>query len=119
MKKFASTLVLVVAAVSLAGCKPKLDSKKLEGGIKDHFTKGGLETSEVTCPKNIEAAQGGTFECTGKTKEGDLVVTVTQKDAKGNVTFVLKTLAGKSLAELTGEAAKAGAESETEGGDGE
>lgn len=104
MKKLASALVLLLAASSLVGCKKVIKHQELEKVIKEQLkTNVGWEAS-ITCPANQEFKAGSTFDCDGKATDGKvaekpIVVTVTQKDDKGNVAFNLKSVDGKPAAE--------------------
>ncbi len=104
MKKLTLVLAIVLAAAPLVGCKHKLKTDSLEGVIKTQLKKNGLDGS-VTCPKDVEAKAGGTFDCSGKANDKAIVVSVTQKDDKGNVTIVLKTIDGKTPGEYAAAAA--------------
>jgi hypothetical protein len=81
---------LLVAAISVlaTGCGDStLDSDKLESEIAPGVEEQtGTRDVEVTCPADIEAEEGGEFEC-GLTAEGGIEakVVVTQEDDDGNV----------------------------------
>jgi hypothetical protein len=90
-----SVLALALAATSLTGCKKILKTEKIEAAAKDHLKKAAGWDATISCPKTVDVKTGGTFECTGKADGKDIVLTVTQKDDKGNVTIVLKSIDGK------------------------
>lgn len=90
---------LGAAGVSLllAGCGKKLDMDLVNKSISDGIASQlGLADAVVTCPQEAPPAKAGeSFECEAKPKEGGLLVLkVTQKDDKGDVTWELARIEG-------------------------
>lgn len=91
--KLASAL-LVLLAVGVAGCGKKIDGPKLEEAIKTgiHDQVKGAEVKSMSCPTDVEAKAGGTFECKGEDKDGtQLVVAVKITDDDGKVSWEIKS----------------------------
>ena len=83
-------LVATIATIALFGaaCTSTLDTDGLEEQILSRMEElGGLEVTGVTCPQDIEAEAGATFECTATGEGVEWVVQVTQTDDRGNVEF--------------------------------
>ena len=80
--------LLVTALLLVAGCGDStIDADKLEGEIAPGVEEQtGTRDVEVSCPDDIEAEEGGEFEC-DLTAEGGIEakVAVTQEDDDGNV----------------------------------
>jgi hypothetical protein len=89
-----SRLVVPIVGAALmlgAGCTPKLDTNQLELELKTQIEEQ-LGASDVTveCPADISAEAGATFECTASDLGGrSFVVTVTQSDDEGNVSWAI------------------------------
>jgi hypothetical protein len=70
------------------------------GKVKSHISAGlqsqvGLEIVSVTCPNSREMKANDAFDCDAMPRiGGKLVVTVTQKDAEGNVDWSLEKIVG-------------------------
>lgn len=78
--------VVAVLAVTGAACSSTLDTQGLEEQIVALLEeRGGPEVTEVTCPDDVEAEAGATFECTATGDGVEWVVQVTQTDDQGNV----------------------------------
>ena len=92
-----SSSLPILAAVILAatGCTRSLDMAALDRSIRAGIDKQlQLPIATVSCPAGDRALRAGDkFDCTATPKEGGrLTVTVTQKDAAGNVSWeVTKT----------------------------
>lgn len=79
------TAVAVLALIG-AACTSTLDTEGLEEQIAALLDeRGGPEVTEVTCPDDIEAEAGATFECAATGDGVEWVVRVTQTDDQGNV----------------------------------
>jgi hypothetical protein len=87
--------VLAPALALLAGCSTSLDMAALNQSISTGINQQlALPIASVTCPTEPRALQAGdTFECVATPQAGGkLTITVTQKDAAGNVAWeVTKT----------------------------
>ena len=82
--------LLGAGALALAGCgDKKLDTGKLEGKIKAGIEKqAGIKIKSVDCPSDVKVKKGNTFKCKAHTTTGQTaIVTVTQQDDKGNVSY--------------------------------
>lgn len=88
----AGLLVIAPLLLSLAACSTSntLEAEDLNeqiaAGLQDMFE---IEAT-VECPDDIEAEEGGTFECTAEDSAGtSLPVQVTQTDDDGNVDWTM------------------------------
>lgn len=74
-----------VIAVGLAACTATIDSADLESQLAEQFgEETGIEGLEVSCPDDIEAEQGKTFECEVSAPDGtSQSVEVTLTDDEG------------------------------------
>jgi Domain of unknown function (DUF4333) len=82
--------LLAAFALGVTGCgDKKLDTKKLEGKIKDGIEKqAGVKIKSVDCPGDVKVKKGDTFNCKATTEKGQSAnVKVTQQDDKGNVNY--------------------------------
>ncbi len=63
----------------------------LETGISDQVKKDtGAKEVKVTCPDEVEAKAGGTFECDVDADGNTATFLITQKDDNGNVRWEVK-----------------------------
>ena len=79
-------LVFASSVVGLAACssETKIDSSKAEDLVRSVVH--GAPVKSVTCPDDITAKQGGTFECTVTFENGQQATTgVKMTDNDGNV----------------------------------
>lgn len=77
---------MAIFALLGAACTSMLDTDGLEEQIVALLEeRGDLEVTGVTCPDDIEAEAGATFECTATGDDVEWVVQVTQTDDRGNV----------------------------------
>ncbi len=86
----ARRLAVVAASVGLlAACTKTLDSGKLESTLKtDIAKKAGTAVKSVSCPDNVKAEKGNTFQCTLVAGDGTTHhVKITQTDDSGHVTY--------------------------------
>ena len=61
-RRFLAAPAVLLVAAALPGCgKTTIDSKKLEKLIAENFT--GATVKSVSCPSNVEAKRGYTFNC--------------------------------------------------------
>jgi len=97
--------VLALGAVATAGCggddndnssatapaqTRTVDDQQVEQGIDMQLSKPDNAVTKVSCPSDVEVAQGGTFNCSVTYANGATgKVTVTQKGAN-NYTYALK-----------------------------
>jgi hypothetical protein len=80
-------LLLVAGAAALSGCAKSIDDEKAEKFIAKSVTQQvGAKVKSVSCPSNLTAKKGETFECTVNGTDGTSgKATVTEKDDEGNV----------------------------------
>jgi hypothetical protein len=81
-------VALAGATLLLAACggDDTLDTEKAASEIRRGLEgQTGLEVDGVTCPEEILADAGATFECVATLEGQRLQITVTQKDDDGNV----------------------------------
>lgn len=85
------TRAISLAAIALlaAACSRPLDidglESQLEAQVEQELATEGLT---VTCPDDVKAEAGSTFTCEASEASGaTMVITVTQKDDQGNVTW--------------------------------
>jgi hypothetical protein len=65
-----------------------IDSARLETAIQEEIEKSVTgATAEVSCPDDIKAEAGSTFDCTATVNGQQATIVVTQKDGDGNVSF--------------------------------
>lgn len=89
--RLARVLVLVCIAAAATGCSKTLKIDDLETEIASQIdTQLGTEGNTVSCPDDVKAESGATFECTATLSTGDAAtVEVKQTDGDGNVTWTL------------------------------
>jgi hypothetical protein len=88
---FSRSSILIVAALGLAGCTRNLDMEKVKASIGDGIkTQTGATVKSVTCPEKREVKAQDSFDCTVQVDGGSVAVTVSQKDAAGNIGWELK-----------------------------
>jgi hypothetical protein len=83
-----AAIALALAALA-AACSRPLDIDGLESQLKEQV-ETELDTTglTVTCPDDVKAEAGSTFTCEASDPSGaTMVITVTQKDDQGNVTW--------------------------------
>ena len=86
MSRLVSSLVISVAAI--AGCKRTVKTAEVESWVKQRTTELGINASKVTCPKNIEAKEGKTFDCEVEVEGKTYTLVSTIKSVEGtNVKF--------------------------------
>ncbi|MGH2661409.1 MAG: DUF4333 domain-containing protein [Actinomycetota bacterium] len=84
-------VIIVIAALALAGCTQVLDEEQLESEISSGIEEQtGATGVSVECPEDVPLEQGNTFTCTATSDQGDVgQVQVTQTDDEGNVRWEL------------------------------
>jgi len=88
MKRLIVPLVALAAAGLLAGCSKSLDGSSIQGQIADGMATQAGGSWTVSCPSDIAIEQGSTFTCDATNADGTTsTITVTQKDADGNVSW--------------------------------
>jgi hypothetical protein len=88
----ATATLACLGVLLLAGCgKKKLDTAKIEDGVKQGLTeRTGARINSVACPDDVEAKQGDTFRCTVRVSTGErLPIEVVQEDGDGRVRWRL------------------------------
>ena len=80
---------LAAIAVLAAACSRPLDIDGLESQLKTDLEKEfDAKDLTVTCPDDVKAEAGSTFECQASDATGaTVVITVTQKNDQGEVTW--------------------------------
>lgn len=84
-------VMIMIAALALAGCTQVLDDQELESEISSGIEEQtGVTGVSVDCPSDVPLEQGNTFNCSATSDEGDVgQVQVTQTDDEGNVRWEL------------------------------
>jgi Domain of unknown function (DUF4333) len=77
-------------ALLLSGCQRTVNARSAEalvtGGIESH---SHLTVKEASCPTDVSAQAGATFQCTAKTdKRGRFILTVAILDDRGNLKVI-------------------------------
>jgi hypothetical protein len=84
-----SLMVVLVAALAVAGCETKIDDSKVEKTISTSIAdQVGAKVDSVDCPKDITAKKGGTFTCDVSGADGstgNAVVKMTDADGRFEV----------------------------------
>ena len=91
-------LLAVVAVLLATGCGTAvLDSNQVGDLIKDQIEKQtGATVASVQCPSDIEAKEGGAFQCTATAMDGSTAtIDVTQTSDNGNLTIEAPLLHAK------------------------
>jgi hypothetical protein len=86
------TAVLVVAMLAIAGGCTRtktLDGQGLDETLANDLSqKLNVQGFTVSCPDDVPAEAGGTFQCTATNPDGtQITLQVTQTDDQGNVTY--------------------------------
>ena len=86
------TLLVLVAMLAVVGACTRtrtLDASELNRQIAtDMQAKLGIEGVAVSCPDDVPAEAGRTFDCTATNPDGKtLTIEVTQTDDQGRVTY--------------------------------
>lgn len=76
-------LAIIIPLLSAAGCKKKMDSEDFESRLVKRTEELGLSGAKVSCPKNVEAKAGTSFECTVSTGGKDYLIVTTIKGVEG------------------------------------
>lgn len=79
----------VFAAVAFAGCGTTvIDADKAEELIVDNISGGEVKPESASCPDDVEAKKGETFECTIAFEDGsEGKATIHIKSDDGDITF--------------------------------
>jgi hypothetical protein len=90
---------LALAALIISGCSKSIDSAKAEKFIaKSVSAQVGAQVKSVSCPQDLTAKKGETFECTVTAVDGTTGKTrVTEKDDQGNVSVSAPFIHVRSL----------------------
>jgi Domain of unknown function (DUF4333) len=85
-------LLGLAAALAAGGCGTKTvntdkAAEEIEKGLTEQLN---VKNVEVTCPDDVEAKKGDTFECTAKAQGESAKISVTQQDDDGNVRWKLE-----------------------------
>lgn len=85
--RFARVVALAAVAALAVGCTKILDKRGLETQLATEVQQNGPALT-VHCPDGVKAQAGATFQCTATATDGSsFALTVTQTDAKGNVSW--------------------------------
>ena len=85
--RFARVVALAAVAALAVGCTKILDKRGLETQLANEVQQNGPALT-VHCPDGVKAQAGATFQCTATATDGSsFALTVTQTDAKGNVSW--------------------------------
>jgi hypothetical protein len=86
----AATVLAAVVLVVLVGCSTQLDTAKPEQAIAREVQRAySVTVTGVSCPSNLVAKRGATFQCLVTLPGDRLTANVTQTDANGGLTFRL------------------------------
>jgi Domain of unknown function (DUF4333) len=90
-----TTLAVAVAALGVA-CTKTLDTSNLQGRLQSELQSDlGSPNLAVHCPGSVKVKAGSTFTCTATGPAGQsLTLLITQKDAKGHVTWKIAGASG-------------------------
>ncbi len=82
-------LISLAALLALVGCTKTLDLESAEESFATRIEdETGVSLASVTCPEDVVAEQGSTFECRATADDGtEIDLTVRQTDGEGNVSF--------------------------------
>ena len=85
--KLSLTLLAIALALVLAGCGggTVIDPEAAEEDIRAGFAARDVTVTSVDCPSDVEAQEGGTYECEAETSEGDFRMVYRQLDEDGKV----------------------------------
>jgi hypothetical protein len=88
----AITAVGLAVALASVGCgNDTIDAAEVEAGIEQSLSSATASVSSVSCPNNVEKAEGATFTCDAKLEGGGKAkVKVTQTSKAGNFTYAFK-----------------------------
>jgi hypothetical protein len=81
-------LLLVFAGAVVAGCggSSTLDTAEVERELEDLAEEEDIEVEDVTCPDDVEAKEGDTFDCDIETRDGvEIEAEVEQRNDDGDV----------------------------------
>lgn len=89
--RLARAASLAAVIVLAAACSRPLDIDGLESELKVQVEQElATEGLTVTCPDDVKAEAGSTFTCEASdASDATMVITVTQKDDQGNVTWMV------------------------------
>ena len=81
------TLLAIALAVAVAGCGggTVIDPEAAEEDIRAGFASRDVTVDSVDCPSDVDAEEGGTYECEVETSQGDFRVIYRQLDGDGSV----------------------------------
>jgi Domain of unknown function (DUF4333) len=92
--RFARVVALAALAAMAVGCTKILDKRGLEAQLATEVQQNGPALT-VHCPDGVKAQSGATFQCTATGTDGSsFALTVTQTDAKGDVTWKFTSASG-------------------------
>lgn len=86
----AFAVLVILPVLLLAGCSGDdydVETAEREIGRFVDRTYEGIETGEVTCPDDVDAEEGTTFDCVAEVDDQELTIEVTMTDDEGNATF--------------------------------
>jgi Domain of unknown function (DUF4333) len=85
-------LLGLAAALAASGCGTETvntdkAASEIEKGIREQLN---IRNVEVTCPDDVEAKEGDTFDCTARAQGESATISVTQQDDEGNIRWKLE-----------------------------
>lgn len=81
------SLAAISAVVLLGACTKTIEMTDVESFLKNDLAEEvGMAVTSADCPEDVEAEEGGKFDCDVEFEDGtSAVVTMVQKDDEGNI----------------------------------
>ena len=85
---FVVLAVIATSACGLGGSARVIGTERLRADLTDAVVEDyGVEALDISCPEEVEAAEGRSFTCDVSVNKGSLTYAVTQTDADGSLSF--------------------------------